>query len=225
MFRPYPKIQSVFKRNPDTNYRTFLAGQWSLPAFEYLQQCGWYATEKVDGMNMRIMVDDGGESVHIGGRTDRAEIPGDLLDHMARIGEVLRTDSLWHGSTFFGEGYGPGIQKGGGNYRNDKGFILFDILDPEGHWVDRDTVEDIADEVDISVVPRVQPISGMTLWNWYHEISAQAGIDDTASPLLPDGGGEGVVLRPQTELVDGFGNRVIAKLKYKDFAPLLSVVK
>lgn len=34
--REYPKIQTVFKRDPTTNMKTLLDGDWSLPEFGYL---------------------------------------------------------------------------------------------------------------------------------------------------------------------------------------------
>ncbi len=55
--REYHKIQTVFLRDPETNHRTLLEGQYAEPAFEFLAGNRWVFTEKVDGTNIRIIVD------------------------------------------------------------------------------------------------------------------------------------------------------------------------
>ena len=56
----------------------------------------------------------------------------------------------------FGEGYGPRIQKGGGKYRDDASFILFDVYLPQKNlWMKRDAVEDIAKTFGIDVPDRI----------------------------------------------------------------------
>lgn len=53
----------------------------------------------------------------------------------------------------FGEGYGVKIN-GGGAYRPDVSFILFDVYLPAGNiWLKREAVEDIARTFNIDVVP------------------------------------------------------------------------
>ena len=37
----YHKIDSVFKRDPDTNYSTFLMSKYTTEAFEYLSKAHW----------------------------------------------------------------------------------------------------------------------------------------------------------------------------------------
>lgn len=99
----------------------------------------WRYTDKIDGMNMRIVLrrnEAGDIEATLAGRTDRAQIPGDLAANLTALIEERReliectfgydlTET--QGVTLYGEGYGPGIQKDGGQYRVDKGFILFDI--------------------------------------------------------------------------------------------------
>ena len=45
----YHKIQTVFKRDPETKFKTLLMGEYSLPEFEYLKNNEWVFTEKIDG--------------------------------------------------------------------------------------------------------------------------------------------------------------------------------
>jgi hypothetical protein len=54
----------------------------------------------------------------------------------------------------FGEGYGGGIQKGGGKYREDNSFILFDVW-TDGWWLTRKSVEQIAHDIGCKCVPIV----------------------------------------------------------------------
>lgn len=74
----YHKIQSVYMRDPDNKFKTFIEGNWSIPEFEYLQDNQWVFTEKVDGTNIRVIFD--GDNIYYGGRTDRAQIPTDLVN-------------------------------------------------------------------------------------------------------------------------------------------------
>ena len=46
--KTYHKIQSIFKRDPENRFKTFLDGQWSVPAFGLLQNIEWTFTEKVE---------------------------------------------------------------------------------------------------------------------------------------------------------------------------------
>lgn len=212
----YHKIQSVFKRDPDNNFKTFLPGEWAEESFEYLQNNIWVATEKVDGTNVRIHIHD--DEVHpmsytVGGRTEKAQLHADLESHLDIVGSRAAQTDLG-GLTLYGEGYGPGIQKGGGDYREDKGFILFDVLAVESNmWLNRDDVEDIANQLHIPFAPVV--------WSG----TLNAAIKKVASWDLPGvmksrlkfGIMEGYVLRPVVELRDRRGRRVITKLKTKDF--------
>jgi len=71
----YHKIQTVFKRDPKTKYKTLLKNQFSLPEFEYLALNTWVFTEKIDGTNIRIIIDftqGTRQCVRFAGKTDKA---------------------------------------------------------------------------------------------------------------------------------------------------------
>ena len=51
----------------------------------------------------------------------------------------------------FGEGYGAGIQKGGG-YSQEKSFILFDVK-VGSVYLQREDVEELATVFDVDIVP------------------------------------------------------------------------
>lgn len=203
----YHKIQTVYLRDPATKHKTLLEGEFSKPEFEHLAQAEWVFTEKVDGMNMRVTLEDG--KPRIQGRTDRAQIPPALLAAVESLFSRERLAIFGHsdGVTFYGEGFGPGIQKVGGNYRKDQGFVLFDIRIGD-QWLDRSTVEDIAASIGLDVVP----IIGRG--NLFRMVAlAREGFDSTWGGFPA----EGVVARPGVELLNRRGERVITKVKCKDF--------
>jgi hypothetical protein len=202
----YHKIVTVWDRDPDNKFKTLLEGQWATPEFKFLRNCNWIGTEKVDGTNIRVIWD--GNTVTFGGKTDRAQIPANLLNALNAMFTASRlSDDLKGPCVLYGEGYGAKIQKGGGNYRPDQSFVLFDVRAGDV-WLDRETVNEIALELDIEVVPELY--RGM--------------LDDLIEPVatgFPSSWGdfqaEGLVMRPEVELVNRLGHRIIAKVKCKDF--------
>jgi len=113
----YHKIQTIFKRDPETKLKTLLLGQYSLPEFEYLKDNNWVFTEKVDGTNIRVIFD--GETLAYKGKTDQAQMPPQLLERLKESfdPQIDTFKSLFPtGACLYGEGYGAKIQKGGENY-------------------------------------------------------------------------------------------------------------
>lgn len=209
--KEYHKIKTVYNRDPETKFKTLLVGQYSIPEFEYLASNIWVFTEKVDGTNIRISIVD--DKLVIGGRTDRASIPTFLLSVITelltpkKIIEVMGND----GEDFclYGEGYGAKIQKGGGNYKSDgTDFVLFDVRVGDW-WLKREDVIDIAAKLGIQVVPT---IGEGTLYNMVEVV--QTGITSRWGDFIA----EGIVARPKIELIARNKNRIITKIKTKDFA-------
>lgn len=209
---PYHKILNVWKRDPVKNFKYLVEGAWSSDVFEYLALNDWDLYEKVDGTNIRVMWD--GVNVTVNGRTDNAQIPGDLVTYLYKTFTVdamrkhfppaeLAEESI----CLYGEGYGAGIQKGGGNYRPDKGFILFDVK-IGSYWLIRESVEDIAKGLNIPVVPF---ITRTTLIDAVEFV--RKGFDSALRSTPP----EGVIARPVVQLFDRYGQRVMCKIKIKDF--------
>jgi len=108
----------------------------------------------------------------------------------------------------FGEGYGTKIQSVGSQYNLDGvDFILFDVQ-VSGMYLLRDGVEDIARCFGIAAVPVV----------------LRGDIDDAiayvrSKPMSTIGSApmEGLVGRLPEELFDRRGNRLIVKIKVRDF--------
>ena len=108
--------------------------------------------------------------------------------------------------TLFGEGYGGKIQ-GGGNYRKDPDFIMFDVL-IDGLYLKREAVCDIAAAFGVDVVP-VALTGTIEDGIEYVKATEKCGICEAVL--------EGLVSRPACELLDRLGNRVIVKIKKRDY--------
>ena len=224
----FPKIQSIYKRGERGK---FLLGQFATPALAYLAGLEWEWTEKVDGTNIRIgMVGDGDGALlyQTGGRTERAEIPKHLASALAALDLADRlhemacdndTDTA-QDVVLYGEGYGAKIQKGGGNYREDQSFVLFDVQ-IGGWWLRRAGVLDVGAKLGLDVVPIVgrgplvpQSITGPP--------SAEEAAREGFKSAWGDFEAEGLVCRPTVQLWDRKGDPVVVKLKTKDYRRLES---
>ncbi len=207
----YPKIETLFDRKP-TGTRKVLCGKWRLSEFEYLKNCTWQGTEKIDGTNIRVYWDCLLKKITIGGRTDAAQIQTQLL---AKLGELFTIDKLTLlypdiSMLFFGEGYGAKIQKGGGLYVPDGvNFALFDIfIDPL--WLKRENVRDIAAKMELTVVPIIAEENLPELISM-----TAAGLDSRIAKEQRLA--EGLVVRPLVDLFTRRGHRIIGKIKHSDF--------
>ena len=207
--KTYHKIQTVYKRDPATKYKTLLEGEFSLPEFEYLQENRWVFTEKVDGTNIRVMRQSG--KITFGGKTDRAQIPAQLVERLndtflpmaEKFNEIFDCDDV----CLYGEGYGAKIQKGGGNYRPDQDFVLFDVRIGDW-WLQRKDVEDVGQKLGIDIVPVIGEGTLMDM-----VLMARDGIISAWGNFKA----EGIVARPAVELVARNGSRLITKIKSRDF--------
>lgn len=208
-FAEYHKIETLFERDKTT----FVVNPSKLKSSVLATIREWDVTEKIDGTNIRVMLSEAGE-VSFGGRTNAAQIPADLVQYLIRTFQQDKLRSaMWIDGTpvqavLFGEGYGPGIQKGGGLYRSDKSFILFDVLVAGKWWLDREAVGDVASKLGIDTVPY---LGRMTL---------DQIVDLVRYPFTSQYGtamAEGIVARPIETLFDKRMERVIIKLKTKDF--------
>jgi hypothetical protein len=207
----YHKIKTIFKRDPYTKFKTLLIGEFSMPEFEYLKNNAWVWAEKVDGTNIRIMFD--GTNVTFGGKTDRAQIPKplmqDLNDIFIPMQPIFEANFSSKGVCLYGEGYGAGIQEGG-KYRQDQSFVLFDVK-IGNWWLQRKDVEGIANMLNIGVVP----IIGKGTLDRMVEFTEKG-----FTSMWGNFTAEGIVARPEIELKTRSGERIITKIKHKDFVDI-----
>ena len=208
--KEYHKIESIFERNTDGS-KKLIPGKYHNETVKFLANHVWSFTEKIDGTNIRVHWD--GHTVQFGGRTERAQIPVDLMNYLISTFGGESNAQLFEQKfgetevTLYGEGYGPKIQKGGGLYRDDVSFILFDVLIGDV-WLTRESVEEIATCFGVDVVPVI--FEG-TLWEGVDFVKTKPRSHFGSAPM------EGLVARPSVELRDRLGRRVIVKIKVKDF--------
>lgn len=208
MLKEYHKIDGLYKRELET--KKLLQGEYRNEAVSYLKDNTWIFTEKIDGTNIRIHWD--GHRVTIAGRTDKSNIPSHLMERLENLflGEANEQVFEEHFEekdvTLYGEGYGPKIQNGG-NYRQNVDFILFDV-EVNDVFLTRDNVEEVAKYFGIDVVPIV--FVGTIP-------QAEKYVSQRPSSFFGKAMMEGLVGRPQIELSDRNGKRVIVKIKVSDF--------
>jgi len=207
--KEYNKIDTVFERDTEGTKR-LIEGQFRSEAVEYLADCKWRFTEKIDGTNIRIHWD--GHKIEFGGRTDKASIPSHLVNKLNEMFLNNETEELFEQKfgekevILFGEGYGAKIQNGG-NYRSDVGFILFDVMIGE-NYQSRENVEDVAKCFGLEIVPII--MTG----------TIQEAVDfvkTKSNSTIGTAKMEGVVGVPMVEMRDRCGKRIIVKIKVCDF--------
>ena len=212
--KPYPKIETLFKRDPETFKVT---DELRHPEFGLVSK--WIITEKIDGTNVRVTFFPDG-NMHFQGRTDNAQMPPFLLDRlntMFNLGKVGHLTTIFEPFdspvTLYGEGYGARIQKGGGDYREGVNFRLFDVRIGEW-WLNWSDVEDVARKLGIKTVP--------VLWGMQQELgeTIKSMVDEESTTAIDEGGKrqqEGIVARTEPLLFDRRGNRLMWKLKRRDY--------
>lgn len=208
MLKEYHKIETIFKR--DDNTKKLNEDKYRNETVEFLKDMEWEFTEKIDGTNIRVYWD--GHKVQYFGRTERAQIPSQLLNFLLEKFGGDANEEMFEQLfgekevTLIGEGYGAKIQSGG-DYRADNSFALFDVI-IDDIFLDREAVNSIANSLNIETAPVV----------FYGNL--QKGIDyvkTKPSSLIGTAKSEGLVARPKQELKDRLGNRIIVKIKVRDF--------
>lgn len=204
----YTKIPNIFKRDPQT--KKLVEGIYSTQELAFLKNCMWETTEKVDGTNIRVEWD--GYRVSFKGRTDKAQIPSHLLKKLESLFGGEDNEEIFE-ETFgkkhvilFGEGYGEKIQKGGELY-GPVDFILFDVW-VEGLWLRITDAYDIADKFGIKTVPF---LGYKTLEEAVNFVKSQP------HSYLKENTMEGIVAKPAIGVLSRTGERIIVKIKCRDF--------
>lgn len=122
----YPKINALWKRT--TNGKRVIPGAFASHYLDDLYHAQWVWTEKIDGTNIGLRWLPDEDRVVICGKTANAAFHAGLYSYLETIADPKLFRYIFGDShaKLFGEGYGAGIQKGGG-YRTDQGFIAFDL--------------------------------------------------------------------------------------------------
>lgn len=243
----YPKLNSLYKREgcgpfDETKKRyqadlqhkprksPLILGEYACPEFEAINR--WTVTEKVDGTNVRIILDrkteadSGAGRLSFQGRTDNAQFPCFLLDYLQKTFNYEQISEVFKESNYtilFGEGYGPKIQSGG-YYRKDASFILFDVF-CSGWWLGRDAVQEVAQQLGIDSVPVISKRNQQSIDSEcrYADVWTTQEIEDYVrgqpDSIIADEDhmSEGIVARSEPVMMFRKGGPIMFKLKCKDF--------
>lgn len=222
----YQKINTLFLRDEK---KVIIPSSFTCDEFEYLKDCKWECTEKIDGTNTRIYIsreydgeDDWLYGVSFMGRTNNSTIPEHLNLKLQQI--FYRVDwktvfpSLMPGDSvcLYGEGYGNKIQKGSSYISNDVDFILFDVR-YNNWWLERKNCEDIANKCGIKIVPIV---GYMTIPEAIDLVKKgfKSSISEDKNLIA-----EGLVLKTPQGLLSRDGKRIITKIKHNDFVKFKNI--
>lgn len=219
----YPSIETLFARDKTTNKLDF--GAIRIEEFHAIDR--WTVSEKIDGTNIRVIVTTAG--IEVRGRTDNAQFSADTIpailgcfpDHATLLDffTTMRArplDDEWN-VCFYGEAYGPGIGKHGGQYSPVKRFRCFD-LKLGLFWTSDDEMREACAVLGIPVVPLLirsysdAPYSRALLESivTMSEVACQDGGD-------PQTIAEGIVAKPLNVLLDRYGNRIMWKMTFREF--------
>ena len=233
----YQKINTIFKR--DANNIIMPYDGFAIPELEWLRNCKFDATEKIDGTSVRLeVIPTQGEDFEITfevaykGKTDIADIPKHLDAFLKEtypedkvlaslglpkvITAELMVEKKWTSFetipmyTIYGEGYGVKIQTGGNYIRNGVGFIVFDVKVGDCYLL-REAMESIAEKLGAPVVPYMGQFTIDEAVDFVRK-----GFKSTIAEN-PDYDAEGLVLKTPMGLRTRRGERIIFKIKTCDF--------
>lgn len=205
---PYKRLTT--KNHPDRN--KLMIGSWTTPEFDALQNHNWVWTMKADGTNIRVNWD--GIRVSFGGRTEKMVMPGPLGEALEKMFPEEIMESVFGPSKFtlFGEGIGPGIQKGGGLYCSSPTFVMFDAYAYHGDagvFLRPDDMRQLASSLGIDAIP---------YYGTFTPLEAIARVNESKEwgnfGMFPNVKiHEGLVGKPVGDLRDRAGARIQMKVK------------
>lgn len=232
----YQKINTIFKR--DENNIIMPDVEFAIPELEWLRNCKFDATEKIDGTSIRIEVVPTVNVtsfmfvVRYMGKTDKAQIPGHLLLHLEdtypeeKVLEALGLPKYMSDEyclekgyntfgdipmyTIYGEGYGVKIQKGGNYIKDGVGFIVFDVKVGNMYLL-RPNMEEIALKLGAPIVPYMGQFTVDEAIEF-----VKKGFKSTIAENK-DYDAEGLVLKAPNGLMTRRGERIVFKIKTCDF--------
>lgn len=216
MANEYHKIQTLWLRESEKPHN-MLVGSFANDYFEYLKENNWIWFEKVDGTNIRIIWD--GHMVVIKGKTDRAQIQDNMLDMFSEdifTEERAQVFEQQFGNkpiTLYGECFGAGVQNGGGYEPDGLRIAIFDVL-IDGYWLNWDNVMNVCGKLDFETVKILGEGS---------LVDASTFAEESHKSFWGDREIEGIVMKPQVEMLDRRGNRIMSKLKKKDFDKIMTI--
>jgi hypothetical protein len=214
-FTTYTKYSSPFKKDEKFMNTTELS--------QKLPKGRWIKTEKVDGTNIRIILDTQDENrernFYIGSRklilnqNDKSSNQFfDCLNDINIFKLIEYFKDVKQTIIIYGEGYGAGVQKGG-IYSPKKNFRVFDIRIGNAYQ-DWEYIEKVCIDNQLNIVPVIGECEELN----YEECIKS--LNEFQNTLINEGDGgkpEGVVYKFEPVLLNKYGERLIFKVKFKDF--------
>jgi len=214
-FTKYDKFSSPFKKDDNFFNKEELS--------QKLPKGKWILTEKIDGTNIRIILEkpkeNGSRCIFIGSRklilNNKDKGSKQYLDcitdvNLNKIKEYFK--DINSTVVIYGEGYGAGVQKGG-IYSSKKNFRVFDIRIGNAYQ-DFNYIEKVCIDNQLNIVP----VFGISEFIDYDCCIRNLNNFDTT--LIEEGSGgkpEGLVYKFEPVLLNKYGERLIFKVKFKDF--------
>jgi len=191
----------------------------------------WIITEKIDGTNIRIIFtkpdEEGNRKCHIGSRklilNNADKSSKQYMDCLTEVNlHKLQEYFKDVNSTviIYGEGYGAGVQKGG-IYSSVKNFRVFDIRIGLAYQ-DFSHVQKVCVDNQLNLVPIVNTVNSV---NYKDCVVALLNNKNTLIKEGSGGASEGLVYKFEPVLLNKYGERLIFKIKFKDFRYYMRIHK
>src|SRR5258706_5333506 len=227
--KPYSSIETVFKRDAMT--KKIIPGMLREPENGLIKL--WRIREKIDGTNIRVIVRYTPTlQLEIKGRSDNAQIPSGIKDAIDKIFvgklDLIQQKYLPNPEstiTFYGEGYGPGIQGSEKmNYRpSGKWWRCFDIKLGDNYWIPDVELDDACAALQIPIAPYLGfiksiPTNKHEMPVMYSRVSQEDYGTIISSDMILAQQLEGIVAKPEYTLYNASGSRVQWKLCMRDLS-------
>lgn len=176
-------------------------------ALEYLRDQEWHYKRKIDGANLRVQWN--GEQALWNGKSNSFVCGANLAEYMNEtfleeiFEEKFGRDKV---VTLFGEHMGPKVQVNELGLEKDE-FILYDV-NIDGTWLDTDGIMDTAEYFKIRTVYDL--MDNRYPYDTLDELIRRVSSGEFAQ-------WEGIVATPLVELRDQNGQRIIVKIKNRDY--------
>lgn len=218
----YPKIETLYSRLPGAKKAKVDVTRIRLPEFSLVKR--WTIYEKIDGTNVRIVWSrEGGLSFASRYYEKVVQLTPELQQYLSVTFTLEKFEQAFpkvdaEEVQLFGEGYGANVDSSSGAYRGNPAFRLFDVY-IGGWWLEPENIDDIAGKMGVRTAPRLSnivslPASTADMNDIIPEGRSIVADEDGGDPKFR---AEGIVARTSPLLFTRKGDRLMWKLKYKDF--------
>lgn len=210
MTTEYGKITTLLERDENT----FKVIDKKIAREEFLIPQTWHVEEKLHGTNIRLIWD--GSNVTVRGRTDEGQVHSALTENLINsTRDAFDLHFTGVPVTVYGEGIGPKIQKGSGNYNTEMTIVVFDVM-IGSYWLEPDNVTDVANKLGLQRAPIL--FTDADLDDIIHLVKKGFNSKIAEQNTGAKYGSEGIIAKTVPGLFNRQGHRLMFKLKTQDFA-------